>query len=330
MRRPWRHFGVAVSVAAVLVLGATATATPAGAWTLSGQEQIASLTQGQGLATVRAADGTTHLFYDGTLSVPADKTAAGWSHVGDPDSAEGYVFQPYQAASSSTAAKLFHVIAPGGAESDFIHHDIAGEEYNNSFAAVSPDSQWMVSGEWDHMTRLLVMATPVLNPAATDTAADLPITGEVQLDATVTDVQGCTFESTASLICSSDDPIAEHGFDRKAILRVELPHALDGTTIAGHVTEVFPAPELSTCPMTAPGSWPDDFEVEGVDVNRWTGELRVEVIPPGICGITGDVYVYAADAVAPTTTTTVSVPSTTPTPNAVAPVAIVAVPTFTG
>jgi hypothetical protein len=266
------------------------------------------------------------------LSVPADKIAAGWNHVGDPDSSQGAVFQPFQASSPATAAKLFHVIAADGTESDFVHHDIAGEEYNNSFVAVSPDSRWMVSGEWDHMTRMLVLPTPTLNPSATDPAADLPITGEIQLDATVTDVQGCSFATATELVCSSDDPVDEHGFARKSIFRVTLADPLDGTTVSGHVTSIGQVPLTSQCPITSPGSWPDDFEVEGVDVDRTTGRLRVEVIPPGACGITGDVWVYE-DVVAPTTT----VPSSSTSPPSVAPTVaggaaapISAVPTFTG
>ncbi|MGW7684357.1 hypothetical protein ACWGID_26675 [Kribbella sp. NPDC054772] len=39
---------------------------------------------------------------------------------------------------------------------------------NNSFAAVSPDVQWMVTGEWGTMDRLLVLPMPGV--AATDPA----------------------------------------------------------------------------------------------------------------------------------------------------------------
>jgi hypothetical protein len=261
-------------------------------WTQVGHETMASLTQGQGLATVVHADGSTSLFYDGVLSVPSAKSAAGWNHVGDPDSASGLVVQPYQNAQASVGQKLFAVTAPDGTETDFVHHDVAGEQYNNSFDAISPDGRWMVSGEWDDMTRLLIMPTPLLNPAATDPSADLPLTGQIQLDATVTDVQGCDFATPTELLCSSDDPITEHGMPRKSYFRVDLAHPLDGATVAAHVSTLGVVPQTSTCAPTGVGSWPDDYEVEGVDVDTVAGLFRVEMVPPGACGVTGDVFVY--------------------------------------
>ena len=37
---------------------------------------------------------------------------------------------------------------------------------NNSFATISADGQWFVSGEWLQMQRLLVFAMPQRNPSA--------------------------------------------------------------------------------------------------------------------------------------------------------------------
>jgi hypothetical protein len=283
----------------LLVVLALATTSCSG-WTQVGHETFSALTGGEGLATVVHADGSTSLFFDGILTIPSSKSSAGWSHVGDPDSAAGLVFQPYQNAQSSVGQKLFAVTSPDGSEVDFVHHDFAGEEYNNSFVAITPDDQWMVSGEWDDMNRLLVMPTPVLNPAATDPTADLPVTGQIQLDATVNDVQGCDFDSPTSLVCAADDPVAERGFPRKYTFEVILPHPLDGSTITGHVLSIGAVPEQSTCAPTGVGSWPADYEVEGVDVDPTTGLLRVEMIPPGSCGVTGDLWVYEPHPFPPT------------------------------
>jgi hypothetical protein len=182
------------------------------------------------------------------------------------------------------------------------------------------------------MDRLLLFPTPLLNPSATNPAADLPRVGDIQLDTTVTDIQGCTFLSAVSLLCSSDDPVDQNGFLRKSILQVDLAHALDGTSVAGQVSQLVQVPLQSACPVTAPGSWPDDFEVEGIDYNRWTGELRVEVIPPGACGVAGDVYVYNASGVAPTTSTTSGAPGSTTVSSLTLTTArtVVATPRFTG
>ncbi len=311
------------------------TSTPVGSWNVVVIDHINGLTQAQGLATVIRADGSTFLHYDGD-NVPAAKQTAGWGHVGDPDSSRGYIFEPYQASDAATAAKMFAVTAPDGTETDFVHHDLAGEEYNNSFAAVSPDSQWMVAGEWDQMTRLLVFPTPILNPAATDAAADLPVVAQIDLDTTVVDIQGCTFQSPTRLFCSSDDPVAQNGLPRKALLQLDLDHPLDGHDVAGHVTPLFalPVPQ-SSCPITAPGSWPGDMEIEGVDFDRVRGELRVEIIPPGICGGNARVYVYrdtAPTGAEPTTTAPTTVVPTTVAPTTVAPTSVASttvVPTTT-
>jgi hypothetical protein len=268
-------------------------------WTQVGHETFPLVTGGEGLATVVHADGSTTRFFDGVGSIPASKSSAGWTHVGDPDSAAGLVFEPYQNTQSSVGQKLFAVTAPDGSEVDFIHHDGVGEKYNNSFDAISPDGQWMVSGEWGDMNRLLVMPTPELNPAATDPSADLATTGVIELDQTINDVQGCDFDSPTSLVCAADDAVAERGFPRKYFFDVVLAHALDGSTVTGSVVSMGEVPEESTCAPTGVGSWPEDYEVEGVDVDPITGLLRIESIPPGSCGGTGDIWVYEPHPVPP-------------------------------
>lgn len=283
-RRSRRLSLVAASTAAALAL--LAAGCDIGPWHQVGTEYLANpLLQGQGLATVIAPDDSTTLVYDGISTVPADLQNAGWDHVGDPDSSQGYIFRAFQNASSSAGKKLFRATTPGGTSYDYVHTYASGEIYNNSFAAVSPDSQWLVSGEWGSMTHLLVFPTPVLNPATSPTGGALPLAGRINLDTTVVDLQGCTFVTDTRLLCSSDDPVTENGIPRKSLLQVDLPHPLDGNDIAGAVTALGPIPLTSDCAVTAPGSWPDDFEVEGVDYDRVHARLRVLVIPPGTCAV---------------------------------------------
>ena len=50
-----------------------------------------------------------------------------------------------------------------------------------SFAAVSPDSQWMVSGEWGVMSHLRVYPTPYFNPATSPNGGSLTLSGSITL-----------------------------------------------------------------------------------------------------------------------------------------------------
>lgn len=287
------------TVAALLVAGALgaapapATAATTSTWLLGSVGHVNGLTQGQGLATVEAADGSTSLFFTGNTSVPPTEQALGWNHDGDPDSAQGAIFEAYQAADGNATTKAFHVTRADGQAFDYVHDLVPGEQMNNSFAAVAPGGQWMVAGEWDQMTRLLVFPTPVLNPTTPTTGGSLPLAAQITLDTPITDIQGCTFQTATRLLCSSDDPIAQHGIPRKALLQLDLAHALDGTDVAATVTPLFalPLPD-SECPVTQPGSWPGDMEVEGVDFDPRTQLLRVIVIPPGACGLDARVDTY--------------------------------------
>ena len=67
---------------------------------------------------------------------------------------------------SHTLDTIFHALGPG-------------EALNNSFVAISPGGQWMVSGEWGTMTRLLVHPTPGVNPS-TSPSANLPWTSSIR------------------------------------------------------------------------------------------------------------------------------------------------------
>jgi hypothetical protein len=265
----------------VVVVGSACTFL--GPWLRSGTEPIDPLHQGQGLATVVHADGSTTIHYDGLLTPPPEKKDAGWDHVGDPGSRQGYVFEPYQYGTGSASSKLFHVIAPDGTGLDYLHALAGGEAMNNSFAAISPDGQWMVSGEWGTMNRLLVFPTPVLNPATAPTGGSLSLQTTIRLNVSVRDVQGCEFVTATRLICASDSPDPVGSVPRKALFHVDLARALDGATVDGTVTALGTLPLESACAPTGSGSWPSDFEVEGVDVDPTTGMVRVVVLSPGAC-----------------------------------------------
>ena len=68
-----------------------------------------------------------------------------------------------------------------------------------------------------------------------------------------------------------------------------LRHALTGATVNGHVIDLGPIPQKSTCSGT--------FEAEGVDYAAPT--LRVEVIQPGSCILHTTVYEYEHGCGAP-------------------------------
>jgi hypothetical protein len=250
-------------------------------WKLTGQTSVSSSTGNQGMATVDPWHAPSYVLYRGSGSIPASVAAEGWTHIGDPDSRFGYIFDAYQWGGSTPATgKMFRVTTPTGATYEYVHTLASGEEYNNSYAAVSPDGQWLVSGEWDTMTRLLVFATPMLNPAAPKTGGDLPLAATIQLDHPIADVQGCTFLDSRKLLCASDDSDTILWPVPKQLLEIDLPTAVGGTTVTAHVKLLGELPLQSTCAATAD----NPFEVEGDDYDRKTGDLRVAVIPPSPCG----------------------------------------------
>jgi hypothetical protein len=200
----------------------------------------------------------------------------GWNHVGDPDASyNGYYVEPYQR--DSGASKMFRVQAPGGAWSEYVHALSPGEALNNSWVAVSPDGQWMLTGEWGTMTRLLVLPTPGVN-ASTSPSANLPQASTVHLDHAVRDVQGCDFSGPTTLLCSSDDPEGSLFGMTKPLLQIDLSAQPGSSDVSGHVTALRQLPLRSGCS----GS----FEAEGVDYDRRSGTLRVIVVSPGFCVLT--------------------------------------------
>ncbi|MDN3262124.1 hypothetical protein QWJ26_20370 [Streptomyces sp. CSDS2] len=269
--------GLVTLVTAVVVsLAAPVPASAAGTWTEAGSDRADPLTESQGLASVEVPANSPNR-YTGVGTIPVGLAARGWNHVGDPDASyDGFYIEPYQRDSGNS--KMFRVQAPGGAWSEYVHTLSPGEALNNSWAAVSPDGRWMLSGEWGTMTRLLVFPTPGANPA-TSPSADLPQVSTVRLDHAVRDVQGCDFTGPTTLLCSSDDPEGSLFGITKPLLQVDLSAPPDGTAdVTGHVTAVRQLPLRSSCLGT--------FEAEGIDYDRRGGVLRVIVVSPGFCVLT--------------------------------------------
>jgi hypothetical protein len=262
---------------AVAALPAAAKATgvstlagsqPAKHWVRVDQYAEVSAFANQGLATV-----STTVIYRGDYSIPLRLRFQGWTHIGDPDAAGGYIFDAYQGPST---AKMYEVTTPAGKHYDYVHSLVSGEMPNNSFATVSPDSKWLVSGEWGQMmTRLLVFPTPLLNTRQ-KAGGDLKLRTTINLTSTVSNLQGCDFIDPLHLLCSSDDPTD------KQLLQVDLPRRVDGKSMTATVSSLLPLPMESPCAGT--------FEVEGIDYSTTTGDLRVEVVPPSPCDVTTTVY----------------------------------------
>ncbi|MFE9359757.1 hypothetical protein ACFYPB_37520 [Streptomyces olivaceoviridis] len=267
---------VTLATAAVVSLAAPTPARAADTWTETGSDRADPLTESQGLTSVEVPANSPNR-YTGIGTIPLGVSSRGWNHVGDPDASyDGYYIEPYQRDSGNS--KMFRVQAPGGAWSEYVHTLSAGEALNNSWAAISPDGQWMLSGEWGTMTRLLVFPTPGVNPA-TSPSANLPQVSTVRLDHAVRDVQGCDFSGPTTLLCSSDDPEGSPFGLTKPLLQIDLSAAPNGTAdVSGHVTALRQLPLRSSCSGT--------FEAEGIDYDRRSGILRVIVVSPGFCVLT--------------------------------------------
>ncbi|MFD8303828.1 hypothetical protein ACFV29_15980 [Streptomyces sp. NPDC059690] len=266
----------ALALATAAVLSAAPPASAADTWTEVGSDRADPLTESQGLTSVEVPAGSPNR-YTGIGTIPVSVSSRGWNHVGDPDaSSTGYYVEPYQADSGT--AKMFRVQAPGGAWSEYAHTLGSGEALNNSWVAISPDGQWMLSGEYGTMSRFLVFPTPGVN-AATSPSANLPQVSTVVLDHAVRDVQGCDFVTATRLLCASDDPAGTLFGITKPLLQVDLSAAANGTSdVPGHVTALRQLPLRSSCSGT--------FEAEGIDYDRRDGTLRVIVVSPGFCVLT--------------------------------------------
>ncbi|MGW3647496.1 hypothetical protein [Streptomyces sp. NPDC000878] len=281
MKRQLLSLAALLGLSGAFALGGGGMASAADAqWTETGSAQVDTLGSGQGLAS--RADGT--LLYRGLTSIPLDLRIAGWGHIGDPDIGYGYVFDAYQGSDTATS-KMFAVTTPAGQRYEYVHALNSGEKLNNSFASVSPDGQWLVSGEWGDQGRLQVFPAPLLNASTPATGGALAEAGQITLDKTVRDIQGCDFVTATRLICASDDDSGTLFPEIRPLLQVDLERAVDGKPVTGHVTSLFALPQRSSCTGTA-------YEAEGVDYDVNSGTLRAEVIPPGICVLATTVYSY--------------------------------------
>ena len=283
-------FASAAVSGAVLGGPSLAAGAPGGikGWSEVGNYDENTLGAGEGVATVVRSpqSGGTYELYRGIQSVPSSLNAQGWSHIGDPDSIRGYVFDAYQGPSSGES-KMFLVTTPGGTTYEYVHRLVRGELYNNSFDAVSPDGQWMVGGEWGTMSRLQIYPTPLLNHVTPRVGGALRLAGLIRLDHRVNDVQGCDFVTSTRLVCASDDSTRLLFPVEKPLLEVDLPGPLHGRTVQGHVVDLGPIPQQSTCGGST-------FEAEGVDFDAATGILRVEMIQPGSCILKTTIFEYKA------------------------------------
>ncbi len=266
----------AVALTAATLLATAPPASAADTWTEVGSDRADPLTESQGLTSVEVPAGAANR-YTGIGTIPVDLSSRGWNHVGDPDASyDGYYVEPYQRDDGT--AKMFRVQSPSGTWSEYVHTLSSGEALNNSWAAISPGGQWMLSGEYGTMSRLLVFPTPGVN-ASTSPSANLPQASTVRLDHAVRDVQGCDFLSATQLLCSSDDPAGTLFGITKPLLQIDLSAEPNGTSdVTGHVTALRQLPLRSSCSGT--------FEAEGIDYDRRTGTLRVIVVSPGFCVLT--------------------------------------------
>jgi hypothetical protein len=252
-------------------------------WTLVGSYDENTLGAGEGVATVLQGGHGTSELYRGIQSVPSNLSAQGWTHIGDPDSIRGYVFDAYQGPSSGNS-KMFLVTTPAGKTLEYVHTLLPGELYNNSFAAISPDARWMIAGEWETMRHLQIYPTPLLNHKTPSAGGSIRLAGYIKLDHKVNDIQGCDFVTSVRLICASDDDSRTLFPNEKPLLEVDLPTPLRGTSVKAHVVDLGAIPQQSTCSGT--------FEAEGVDFDISTGILRVEVIQPASCILKTTVFEY--------------------------------------
>jgi hypothetical protein len=252
-----------------------------GPWQYVDRDHEAKPFANQGLTTVVAADGSTSVLYRGDWSIPDRVKSQGWVHIGDPDSSRGYVFDAYQGDTGATS-KMYEVTTPTGEQFDYLHQLEGDEKFNNSYVAVSPDGQWMVSGEWDVMTRLLMFPTPILNAATPPTGGALPLSAMITLDRPVRNVQGATFVSDTKLLCSTNDEGTDLWPTPRQLLEVNLVAPLTGVATNAQVTSLGELPTESLCPGT--------FEVEGIDYDPTSGDLRVDIVPPAPCNVLTTIY----------------------------------------
>jgi hypothetical protein len=243
---------------------------PAEDWTLAGRPlRLTRAAAGQGVATVSLPGGGSRVITRGDASVPPELRQAGWWHVGDPDSRDGYVLDAYQ-TSQAQDAKLFVLTTPAGKRMLYRHQLVNGELTNNSFVAIAPSDDWFVAGEWRTITRLLVFPMPGRRSDPPSPAANLPLASVIRLTRPMRNVQGCAFATATELICATDDrhrdlyPIAQQ------LLRVRLSGPVSGRVQTGTPSLLAAVPHNPACPGAE--------ETEGLDV---TGNQMLLMVNAG-------------------------------------------------
>lgn len=199
------------------------------------------------------------------LGIPLPLFLAGYLHIGDIDAHGGRVYVPYENSAKGTEKAYGVVDLPSGRIlGSSVHHLDPGEAYNNSWVAVSPDGNWLASGEWEDIDSFLVFAVADIGKPSIDVAF------RIRLDEPLHLVQGCDFDGPVRLVCQDDTE------DRR-LLRVDLDHALDGSDVGAHTTVVGTTPVDLAIPALA-GLCKRPTETEGVDVSGST--LRFLTVDP--------------------------------------------------
>jgi len=237
----------------------------------------------QGVTSIVEPAGHVRVVTRGSGTVPADLRRQGWVHVGDPDSHAGYLLDAYQGRPNADA-KLFVLTAPDGSRSGYVHHLLRGEMFNNSFIAIAPGGQWFVAGEWGTIRRLLVFAMPGFNLAAPRPGRNLVLAAMITLTRPMRRVQGCSFASPTSLVCSTDDRRADLYGVAQQILTVQLARPLDGRAVTGAPSLLGAVPHLSACPGLG--------ETEGIDIHG--RHLRLAQVEPTPCRSSTLLYSYSS------------------------------------
>ena len=261
--------GIETSVgAAITTDNALVTTSERGitGWILVGSYDENTLYAGEGVATVSDPQHQSHELYRGLASIPSTLKAQGWAHIGDPDSARGNVFDAYQGPGSGHS-KMFLVTDQSGTSSEYVHALVPGELYNNSFVAVSPDTQWMIAGEWNTMSHLQIYPTPLLNHNTSPHGGSLKLAGYIKLDHKVNDVQGCDFVTPVKLVCASDDDSRSLFPNEKPLVQIDLPKPL--TEEASGDTSSTWDPSRRRAPARAPSRQ----------------RASTSIPPPAFCGL---------------------------------------------
>ncbi|WP_375502101.1 hypothetical protein [uncultured Jatrophihabitans sp.] len=278
-----RLLAVLVSLAVLLILSPVVTdraqAVVETGVAATGETRLPAAVANQGLTLVGNGE---PLLTRGHHSIPAQLRALGWVHIGDPDSARGLVLDAYQGSAGATS-KAFAVTYPDGARVLLVHPLAPGEQYNNSFVAISPNTRWFVAAEWGTVNRLLVFALPTKPPPTP--MQTLPLAGVIHLRHPVRNVQGCDFSSPTRLLCSTNDTSTSLFPVTRQLLALHLKHPVHGGRATASVRLVGSAPAQDVC-AGASG------EVEGIDVTD--GVVRVAVNSP--CAPVTEVFSYPRTA----------------------------------